>query len=382
MPGGSVGDDFLRALLRGAFALVFVEDFLAQTEVFWRGFDVFVRADVFQGAFEGKFQRRVELDALAVALGAHVGQLFRFAGIDRDVVVARILPDDHSFVNPVARLDHEPAALLNHVERIGHGFAVSHAAHRPVLAGRNRAAIGPVFVEEMTHHAEPAGRVHEVRLEPDQAAHRDERLDADLLAVMIHVRDLGLAIRQVFQHDAHVVLGDFQKQLFNRFLQTAVLVLAVYDLGARDQHLVAFASHLLDQNGDLHFATAADGEDLRIAGLLNPQGDVGPDFLDQALPEVAGGDEFAVTAAERAVVYGEFHLDRWRVDRLVRQRWTLGTINDGFADEDLLEAGHADNVAGVSFLHFDTLQAFEVVNHRDLAVDLGAVAMNANGGLA
>ena len=36
----------------------------------------------------------------------------------------------------------------------------------------------------------------------------------------------------------------------------------------------------------------------------------------------------------------------------------------------------------MSFLHFDAFEALEVVNHCDLAVDLGAVAMNANGGLA
>ena len=36
----------------------------------------------------------------------------------------------------------------------------------------------------------------------------------------------------------------------------------------------------------------------------------------------------------------------------------------------------------MSFLHFDALQTLEVVNHRDLAVDLRAVAVNANGGLA
>src|SRR5207249_1018523 len=62
---------------------------------------------------------------------------------------------------------------------------VFHADQRAVLPRRNLAAVGPVFVEEMAHHAEPARGVHEIGLETDQAAHGDERLDGHLRAVMV-----------------------------------------------------------------------------------------------------------------------------------------------------------------------------------------------------
>ena len=48
--------------------------------------------------------------------------------------------------------------------------------------------------------------------------------------------------------------------------------------------------------------------------------DVGADFLLQPLPDVPRGDELAVLAGERAVVHGEFHLDRRRINRDVGQR--------------------------------------------------------------
>lgn len=52
-------DDFVNTALRGAFALVFVQDFFSQPQGLGRGFDVFVRADVFEGALKGKAQGRV-----------------------------------------------------------------------------------------------------------------------------------------------------------------------------------------------------------------------------------------------------------------------------------------------------------------------------------
>ncbi len=114
--GSDQFDDFGGAALGVAAALIFVEDFFAEAQVLGGGFDVFVGADVFQGAFEGEFERRGELDALAIAGGAHVGEALGFAGVDGDVVFAGVFADDHAFVNFVAWLDHEAAAFLNHVE--------------------------------------------------------------------------------------------------------------------------------------------------------------------------------------------------------------------------------------------------------------------------
>ncbi len=54
-------------------------------------------------------------------------------------------------------------------------------------------------------------------------------------------------------------------------------------------------------------------------GLLDAQGDIGADLLDQALPDVPGGDQLAVLAGERAVIDGELHLNRGRIDGDERQ---------------------------------------------------------------
>jgi hypothetical protein len=56
----------------GAFAGCGVENFFAEAEIFWRGFDVFVGGDVFERAFERHFQRRFELYPLPFALAADV----------------------------------------------------------------------------------------------------------------------------------------------------------------------------------------------------------------------------------------------------------------------------------------------------------------------
>ena len=136
---------------------------------------------------------------------------------------------------------------------------------------------------------------------------------------------------------AEVFARNFDEQLFNRLQQVAVGVFFPKHFRARHQNFVAFAAHLLDENGDLHFAASADGEHLRVARLRDAQRDVRADFLHQPVPDVARGDELAVLAGERAVVDGEFHLDGRRINRDVRQRRARLGIANRFADEHVLE---------------------------------------------
>jgi hypothetical protein len=87
----------------GALALDFVEDLFVQAEVLGRGFGIFVRADVFEGVFKAPLQGRFELDAFAVLLQPHVGEVFGLAGIHWDVVRARVLAHDHAPATAFAR---------------------------------------------------------------------------------------------------------------------------------------------------------------------------------------------------------------------------------------------------------------------------------------
>src|SRR6266850_4126599 len=145
---------------------------------------------------------------------------------------------------------------------------------------------------------------------------------------------------------------------------------------------MAFAAHLLDNDSDLHFTTATDVENVRSLGLLDSNGNIGPNFLNQPLPDVAGGDEFAVDASERAVVDRELHLNGGRIDRHEGQRHAVFGIGDGFADEDVFEAGQADDVAGMSFGDLDSFEAFEVKDRGDFRQCFSPIAVDADRGIA
>src|SRR5665213_818360 len=145
---------------------------------------------------------------------------------------------------------------------------------------------------------------------------------------------------------------------------------------------MAFAAHLFDENGDLHFAAPADGENFRVARLRDAKGDVRADFLHEPVPDMARGDELAVLTGERAVVDGEFHLDGRRINWDIRQHRARLGIADGFADENIFKTGKPDDVAGVGLLDFDAFHALEMINRGDLALGNFAVAVAADGRIA
>lgn len=66
---------------------------------------------------------------------------------------------------------------------------------------------------------------------------------------------------------------------------------------------------------------------------------------------MARRDEFAVLAS-RTVIDREFHLDGG-MNRLGRQCRPIRTVRQGLANENVLESGQPDDIAGVGLGHFD-----------------------------
>ena len=59
-----------------------VKDLFAETEILGGDFEVFVLGQIFETTLKTMLEGRAELDALAVPLGAHVREMFGFAGVD------------------------------------------------------------------------------------------------------------------------------------------------------------------------------------------------------------------------------------------------------------------------------------------------------------
>jgi len=71
-----------------------------------------------------------------------------------------------------------------------------------------------------------------------------------------------------------------------------------------------------------------------------------------------------------------------RINRHERQRLARRQIGDRLADEHVVEARHAHDVARVRLGDFDSLQPFKVEDGGDFALGLAAIPMQAGGGVA
>jgi len=93
-------------------ALGVVEDLLAEAEGFGRHFQVLVLGQVFEASLKAMLQGRAELDAFAVPLGAHVGEMFGFAGVDHHVGGSGVFSHDHAGIDLFLGSNEERSTLL------------------------------------------------------------------------------------------------------------------------------------------------------------------------------------------------------------------------------------------------------------------------------
>src|SRR5205085_10814967 len=119
---------------------------------------------------------RHEPDELLRSRAADVRELLLLRGVHVEIVGPRVLADDHPFVELVARLDEQRAALLE-VEDREAGRAA--AAVRDERAGRARAELalpGLPALEHVVEDPRTARLGEELGAEADQAPRRDEVL--------------------------------------------------------------------------------------------------------------------------------------------------------------------------------------------------------------
>jgi len=225
-------------------------------------------------------------------------------------------------------------------------------------------------------HAGAARQGHEFALEADQAARRDTVFEAHApLAVRLHVLQVATAAAELFHDAALIGFFDIDGEQFVRLQLLAIDFLHDH---ARPRYgqFVAFAAHVFQQDGEVQFAAAGDQEDVGILGVLDAQGDVGQEFLLQALAQLAAGDIFAFLAGEGRGVDLEVHGQRRLIHFQRRQADRAFQVAQRHADADLLDAGDQHDVAGFGFLRRLALQPLEDVDLLDLGAALGFVAVH------
>jgi hypothetical protein len=238
-------------------------------------------------------------------------------------------------------------------------------------------------VEERVHLPGALRGREELIAEAQQPARRDEIREIHrAVAALEHVRHLPASSTEHLDDGAHVSLGDLDVDFFDGFEQFTGLALPVDDLRLGHLKLVSLAAHGLDEDGEVQLAAPGDEERVGGLGILHAQRDVVFELSVQPLADLAGGAPRPLAARERRGVHPErhphrrrFHVDAGESDRVLRVRERL-------ADQDLVQPGHASDLAGLHLFDLDALQALEDVQVCNLARVHVSVVLEARDRLA
>ena len=111
------------------------------------------------------------------------------------------------------------------------------------------------------------------------------------------------------------------------------------------QSSVALAAHGLDEDGEVHFASARNIEAVGGVAVLNAERNILEQLLVQTLTDLTRGHKFALATCKRAVVYRKCHLQRRLADLYELERLGRVKCRYGIADGDILNAREADDIA-------------------------------------
>ena len=107
-------------------ALIGVEDTLAQPEMIGSRLYVFVDVNILDGPLEAEPYWGRQHDSFPLSAAAHVVEMLCLGRVHGQVLFAGIFSDHLPWVNLLPRSDKELPALLQVIERVGHGFPLVH----------------------------------------------------------------------------------------------------------------------------------------------------------------------------------------------------------------------------------------------------------------
>ncbi len=271
-----------------------------------------------------------------------------------------MLADDHALIDLPAGLDHHRATILQVPERVGDRLALVVGEQHTVAPPDDLASVSLVAVEQAVHHRGAAGIGQQFSLVADEAACRSHEYEPHATAAgRLHLRHLGLALRELLHHHTGVLLVDVDDDLFDRLHELAFGIALQQYLRPRYRKLEAFAPHGLDQDAELQLAAAGDLHGILLGRLGHPQCDIAFGLAQQPLADDPALHLVAFGAGERGIVDHEGHRHRRRIDRLRGKREDHLGRADRMRDRRVGQPGDRNDVAGEGFLDAGSLEPAE-----------------------
>ena len=290
-------------LAGGLHAEVMVQDALADAQVFGGDFQQLVGGQEFQAALQAELADGHQAQGIVAAGSAGVGQVLGLADVDIHILAGSGVANDHALVDLFTSAHQKGAALLSIEQTVGDSLAGLKADQRTSGAVGNHASPDIVTVEDLVDDAFAVGIGQELVAVAEQAAAGHTELQTHTVgAQRFHLLQDSLALAQT-GHDSTLILGGhIDDDMLHRLIGLAVDDLS-QNVRGRDLQLITFTAHGLDQDGQVHLAAAAYAERVRGVGLVDAQGNVLQQLAEQALAQVARGDELALRAGEVKKMY-------------------------------------------------------------------------------
>ena len=238
-----------------------------------------------------------------------IREVLLLAHVDDNIACLRRNADDHALVYRNACADEQRTALLSIEQTIGDGRTGLPGNEGAYSSSRDIAEVRLVGIKRGIHDAFALGVGHELASVTEQTSGRNQELKACAVSDGVHGDHLTLALTHALHYGAYCVAGNVRNQALNRLAEYAVDLLGEYTRRAYGK-LVTLAAHGLDEYRQVHFTASCYIVCVQLIAVGHAQGYVLECLLHQALSDLAGGYELALSAGKRAGIYGECHFNR------------------------------------------------------------------------
>ena len=228
-----------------------------------RGYlNIFIFLYVFQCFFQTEFNRGSYVYFVIWPTGAHIGQFFRFAYIDHDIVRTGTFTDHLAGIHCFARFDKEFPSILQFVDSISKSISRFHSDQRTVDPHFDISFIRFESFQTVCNDGFSCRSRQQIATQTDDSAWRNVEIQVNTVVAGFHIVEDSFSLRNHFDGFPRKFFRDIDRQFFYRF---AFLTVDFFNDYLRLSHLklIAFPPHRFDQNTQMQYTTAVNDEWIR-----------------------------------------------------------------------------------------------------------------------
>ena len=274
----------------------------------------------------------------------------------------------HSFINRSTCADEKRSSFLGIIKTVGNSFTSFKRNKRTGISSWDLTLIRLITVKNAWYDSLSLGISKELTLITEKTSWRNKKFKLHSWTLRMHFKHVRFSCAHFFHYWTNAFFRNINNQAFNRFNFISVFVFFKKNSRSWNWKLIAFTSHIFNEDRKVHFPSSCHFKWVGIICFLYSKGYVLKSFFKKSFSKLTWCYKLSFSSCKRRIVNRECHFNSRFADFSERKRFRAIRRANSITDGDSFNTAYPDNITYFSSFRRNSLKSLNLEKRNKLCV--------------